>query len=83
MTRDHSACPLAGRSSWVLQAGIAGNKWNLDSGEIQEWAYTRVTEENPGWLGGFDGDIDRDMPLRWLTQVVGTDVLMAGRPSRP
>ena len=68
--------PVGWQKFLVLQAGIAGNKWNLDSGEIQDWAYTRITEENPGWLGSFDDDIDREMPLRWLTQVIGTDVLM-------
>jgi hypothetical protein len=61
----------------VLQAGIAGSEQNLDSYEIQEWAYARITEDNPGWLGDFDDDVDRDMPLRWLTQSIGVDVLLA------
>ncbi len=59
----------------VLQAGIAGSPENLDSSKVQDWAYTRIKEENPDWLGDFDDDIDRDMPLRWLTQVIGFGVL--------
>jgi hypothetical protein len=27
------------------------------------------------WLGDFDDDVDRDMPLRWLTQLIGVGVL--------
>ncbi|MDX6602991.1 MAG: hypothetical protein QOF13_2193 [Solirubrobacterales bacterium] len=59
----------------VLQAGIAGSPDNLDSSRVQDWAYTRIQEENPSWLGDFDDDIDRDMPLRWLTQLIGFGVL--------
>jgi hypothetical protein len=59
----------------VLQAGIAGSPDNLDSAEIQEWAYARIKEENPSWLGDFDEDIDRSMPLRWLVQAIGVGVL--------
>ena len=65
----------------VLQAGIAGCAENLDSEEIKEWAYVRVKEENPDWLGDFDEDIDRDMPMRRLVQLIGVEVLMA-RQSR-
>jgi len=63
--------PLGWQKFAVLQAGIAGSPDNLDSSEIQDWAYTCITEENPDWLGDFDEDIDRDMPLRWLTQLIG------------
>jgi hypothetical protein len=59
----------------VLQGGIAGSPDNLDSSKVQEWAYTRITEENPDWLGDFDEDIDREMPMRWLIQLVGVGVL--------
>jgi hypothetical protein len=69
--------PVGWQKLLVLQAGIAGSEKNLDSHEIQEWAYARITEENPDWLGDFDDDIDRDMPLRWLTQYIGVDVLLA------
>lgn len=63
----------------VLQAGIAGSPDNLDSSEVQEWAYARVKEEHPEWLGDFDEDVDREMPLRWLTQLIGVGVLMRRR----
>lgn len=69
--------PVGWQKLLVLQAGIAGSEKNLDSHEIQEWAYTRIKEDNPDWLGDFDDDVDRDMPLRWLTQYIGVDVLMA------
>jgi len=69
--------PVGWQKLLVLQAGIAGSEPNLDSFEIQDWAYTRIKEENPDWLGDFDDDIDRDMSLRWLTQVIGVQVLMA------
>jgi hypothetical protein len=69
--------PVGWQKLLVLQAGIAGSEANLDSFEIQDWAYTRIKEENSDWLGDFDEDIDRDMPLRWLTQVIGVQVLMA------
>lgn len=69
--------PVGWQKLLVLQAGIAGSEASLDSSEIQDWAYTRISEENPDWLGDFDRDIDRGMPLRWLTQVIGSQVLMA------
>jgi hypothetical protein len=72
-----SLLPVGWQKLLVLQAGIAGSEANLDSSKIQEWAYARIKEENPNWLGNFDDDIDRDMPLRWLTQVIGVQVLMA------
>jgi hypothetical protein len=68
--------PVGWQKLLVLQAGIAGGAANLDSFEIQDWAYTRIVDENPGWLGEFDDDIDRDMPLRWLAQTIGIQVLM-------
>jgi hypothetical protein len=67
--------PVGWQKFAVLQAGIAGSPDNLDSSEVQEWAYARITEENPDWLGDFDDDIDRDKPLRWLTQLIGFGVL--------
>jgi hypothetical protein len=67
--------PVGWQKFAVLQAGIAGSPDNLDSSEIQDWAYTRIKEENSDWLGDFDEDIDRDMPLRWLTQLVGFGVV--------
>jgi hypothetical protein len=63
----------------VLQAGIAGSPDNLDSSEVQEWAYVRIKEEHPEWLGDFDEDVDREMPLRWLIQLIGVGVLMRRR----
>jgi hypothetical protein len=68
--------PVGWQKLLVLQAGVAGSEDNLDSFEIQEWAYARV-EENPSWLGDFDDDVDQDKPLRWLTQTIGVNVLMA------
>lgn len=67
--------PVGWQKFAVLQAGIAGCPDNLDSSKVQEWAYTRITEENPSWLGDFDDDVDRGMPLRWLTQLIGFGVL--------
>jgi hypothetical protein len=74
--------PVGWQKFLVLQAGIAGSPDNLDSYEVQEWAYTRIAEENPGWLGDFDEDVDLEKPLRWLTQLIGLRVLMA-RESKP
>jgi hypothetical protein len=68
--------PVGWQKFLVLQAGIAGGPENLDSSQIKEWAYVRITEENPDWLGDFDDDVDREMPLRWLTQTIGVDVLL-------
>lgn len=67
--------PVGWRKFLVLQAGIAGSHDNLDSSEIQDWAYTRIRDENPDWLGNFDDDVDREMPLRWLVQLIGVGVL--------
>lgn len=68
--------PIGWQKFAVLQAGIAGSPDNLDSSEIQEWAYARVKEDNPDWLGDFDEDVDRDMPMPWLVQLIGVGVLM-------
>lgn len=57
----------------VLQAGIAGSPDNLDSADVQEWAYCRL-EENPNWLTHEDTGFDRK-PLDWLGQVIGAGVL--------
>jgi hypothetical protein len=70
------------RKFLVLQAGIAGAPDNLDSFEIQDWAYTRIKDENPDWLGDFDDDVDREKPLRWLVQLIGVRILIA-RESKP
>jgi len=71
----------------VLQAGIAGSPENLDSAEVQEWAYSRI-EENPGWLDHEDVAFDQAKPLDWLRQVIGAGVLlrrrlMEGPPNPP
>ena len=68
--------PVGWQKFAVLQAGIAGSPDNLDSAQIQEWAYARVKEENPGWLGDFDEDIDRENPMRWLVETIGGGVLL-------
>jgi hypothetical protein len=67
--------PVGWQKFLVLQAGIAGCEDNLDSPQVQDWAYARVKEENPQWLGDFDEDVDREMPMRWLTQLIGIGVL--------
>jgi hypothetical protein len=67
--------PVGWQKFAVLQAGIAGSPDNLDSSEIQDWAYARIKEDNPHWLGDFDEDIDREMPMRWLVQLIGIGVL--------
>jgi hypothetical protein len=71
--------PVGWQKLLVLRGGIAGSEQNLDDGKIEEWAYTAVKDEHPEWLGDFDEDVDRDMPMRWLTQTVGVNVLMARR----
>jgi hypothetical protein len=65
---------LDGRSS---SCGIAGLPENLDSFEVQAWAYSAIHDEHRGWLGDFDNEIDRDMPMRWLSQAIGLRVIMA------
>lgn len=67
--------PVGWQKFLVLQAGIAGCYDNLDSSAVQDWAFTRVKEENPDWLGEFDDDVDRERPMRWLVQLIGVDVL--------
>ena len=59
----------------VLQAGIAGSPENLDSAEVQEWAYSRI-EENPDWLAHEDVAFDQAKPIDWLRQVIGAGVLL-------
>ncbi|HEV7615285.1 MAG TPA: hypothetical protein VGO36_03550 [Solirubrobacterales bacterium] len=76
------ALPVGWQKLLVLQAGVAGGPDNLDSFEIQKWAYTRIVDENPNWLGDFDEDVDRGKPLRWLTQLVGVRVVMARESER-
>jgi hypothetical protein len=67
--------PAGWQKLLVLRAGIAGCKWNLDSADIEEWAYTRITEENPDWAGPHDGEIDSEPPLCWLRRVLAPEVL--------
>lgn len=69
--------PVGWQKLLVLQAGIAGSPDNLDSFEIQDWAYRTITTGNPDWLGDFDADIDQEKPLRWLTQLIGIRVELA------
>lgn len=71
--------PVGWQKFLVLQAGVAGGRENLDSPEIQRWAYDRVQHDHPEWLGPFDDDIDREMPMRWLTQSVGIAALIGRR----
>jgi hypothetical protein len=75
--------PVGWQKLLVLQAGVAGSEAMLDSFEIQEWAYARIKDENPSWLGEFDEDIDLEKPLRWLTQAIGVNVLMARQRATP
>jgi hypothetical protein len=67
--------PVGWQKFAVLQAGLAGIE--LDSAPVMEWAY-RLCRTNPGWLGVFDDDIDRGMPLRAMTQQVGGASLYFG-----
>jgi hypothetical protein len=67
--------PLGWQKLLVLRAGVAGSTQNLDDAKIQEWVYTRVVEENPGWLGDLDADLAHEMPLRWLERDIRADVL--------
>lgn len=69
--------PVGWQKLLVLQAGIASCQDNLDDFEIQEWAYTRIKDHHPEWLGDFDDDLDQEKPLRWLTQLIGFQVLAA------
>lgn len=71
--------PVGWQKLLVLRAGIAGCAANLDSGEIQDWAYTHIVEENPDWLEAYDGEIENEPPLQWLRHVIGDEVLMARR----
>lgn len=64
-TQRSGRLPVGWQKFVVLQAGLLGIE--LDSAEVMEWAY-RVCKHTPGWLGDFDQDIDRGMPLREMTQ---------------
>lgn len=66
--------PVGWQKLLVLRAGIAGCSQNLDSAEIEEWAYTCITEEHPDWLAPFDGEIENEPPLHWLQHVLGPEV---------
>jgi hypothetical protein len=56
---------LGWRKFAVLQAGLAGI--DLGSTEIMEWAYG-ICREHEGWLGGFEVESVREMPLLTMVQ---------------
>jgi hypothetical protein len=59
----------------VLRAGIAGCSQNLDSADIEEWAYTRITEETPEWVVPWDEGPENEPPLNWLRRILALEVL--------
>jgi len=59
----------------VLRAGIAGYSENLDDFKIEDWAYTRITEENPDWIVPWDEGSENEPPLNWLRHVLALEVL--------
>ena len=65
--------PVGFQKLAVLQGGFIGIE--LDSAAIMEWAYW-ACKDNPGWLGNFDDDIDRGMPLREMTQAIPPMTMM-------
>lgn len=67
--------PVGWQKLLVLRAGVAGSTHNLDDSKIQEWVYTRIVEENPGWLDDVEADLAQDMPLRWVERDIQADVL--------
>lgn len=67
--------PLGWQKLLVLRAGIAGCSQNLDSAEIEEWAYTRITEENPDWIVPWDEGPENEPPLSWLRHILALEVL--------
>jgi hypothetical protein len=67
--------PLGWQKLLVLRAGIAGCSQNLDSAEIEEWAYTRITEENPDWIVPWDEGPENEPPLNWLRHILALEVI--------
>ncbi len=67
--------PVGWQKLLVLRAGIAGSSQNLDSADIEEWAYTRITEENPDWVVPSDEGPENEPPLGWLRHVLELEVL--------
>lgn len=70
--------PVGWQKFAVLQAGLAGI--DADSFEVQRWAY-QLCKSNSGWLGDFDDDVDREMPLRDMTQQVSPFALIEESPA--
>jgi len=60
----------------VLQAGLAGI--DLDSSEIMEWAY-EICKGNDGWLGAFEIEGEREMPLLTMVQEMPVAMIMSFR----
>jgi hypothetical protein len=77
--RRSDRLPLGWQKLLVLRAGIAGSTRNLDDFEIEDWAYTRITEENPDWLVPYDGELENEPPLNWLRHVLAPEVLRMRR----
>jgi hypothetical protein len=73
--RRSDRLPVGWQKLLVLRAGIVGCSQNLDSSEIEEWAYTRITEENPSWLEPYDGEVENEPPLNWLRYTLEPEVL--------
>lgn len=82
--RRSAQLPVGWQKFAVLQAGLLAIE--LESSEVMEWAY-RVCKHTPGWLGDFDQDVDRHMPLREMTQQIPATAVIhfqAGLPeARP
>ncbi len=78
---DHRSdrLPVGWQKLLVLRAGVAGCSQNLDSSEIEDWAYTRITEENPSWLERYDGEVESEPPLHWLRHILEPEVLAIRR----
>ncbi len=76
--RRSDRLPLGWQKLLVLRAGIAGSTRNLDDPEIEDWAYTRITE-NPDWLVPYEGETENEPPLNWLRQVLAPEVLRMRR----
>lgn len=71
--------PVGWQKLLVLRAGIAGCSQNLDSSKIEDWAYTRIIEENPSWLESYDGEVENEPPLHWLRHMLEPEVLAIRR----
>jgi hypothetical protein len=71
--------PVGWQKLLVLRAGIAGSSHNLDSAEIEDWAYTRITEENPSWIVPWDEGPENEPPLNWLIHILAPEVMAIRR----